>query len=63
MYSDDTIADFHRCKKERYRRCVKRPRCSYCDKHIQDERAFYIEGEWMCESCMNDNYLRDVIEE
>lgn len=38
---------------------ARRPVCSECDQHIQDEEAFYINGEWICEKCM-DNYKRFV---
>ena len=37
----------------------KRPVCSECDNHIQDEQAFYINGEWICEKCM-DTYRKWV---
>ena len=37
----------------------ERPVCADCDQHIQDEEAYYINGEWICESCM-DSYKREV---
>lgn len=47
----------HERKQEAWLR--KRPVCADCDQHIQDETAFYINGEWICEDCM-DSYRRAV---
>lgn len=44
---------------EKERRLTERPVCVECDNHIQDETAFYINDEWICESCM-DTYRRTV---
>ena len=37
----------------------ERPVCADCDEHIQEEEAYYINGEWICERCM-DSYKRVV---
>lgn len=37
----------------------ERPVCADCDEHIQKEEAYYINGEWICERCM-DSYKRMV---
>lgn len=50
--------------REMERRLARRPVCVRCDKRIQDETAFLIEGEWKCEKCM-DNFrvlVEDYIE-
>lgn len=36
------------------------PRCSECGEAIQDEYAYYINGEWIHEKCMNENYRKEV---
>ena len=41
---------------------AKRPVCADCDNHIQEEEAYYINGEWICTSCM-DAYKREVLPE
>lgn len=41
---------------------AKRPVCADCGHHIQEEEAYYINGEWICERCM-DSYRREVTEE
>lgn len=58
-YTDDPLADFARYDAEQYELIKKLPRCSECDEHIQDERAYYINGEWICKECMN-QYLKEV---
>ncbi len=46
---------------EMERRLARRPVCEDCGEHIQDETAFFINGCWICESCM-DNF-REVVED
>lgn len=38
------------------------PVCSDCDEHIQQEDAVYINGEWLCDSCLS-SYRREVVPE
>ena len=59
---DDPVADFERYDAKQNRRLARLPVCSDCDEHIQDETAYYINGEWVCESCM-DGYKREVLAE
>lgn len=33
----------------------KRPVCSLCGEHIQEETAFRYAGGWICETCIRDN--------
>lgn len=47
---------------EQNRQLERLPRCADCDEPIQDETAYYINGEWICEDCM-EAYRRDVFEE
>lgn len=39
------------------------PLCSICDEHIQDEHCYQINGELICEACMDDYrvYTMDVM--
>lgn len=60
MYrSDNPLADFDRLDAEQTRWLKKRPRCSECDEHIQEDYAYYINDEWICEKCM-ERYRREV---
>lgn len=61
-WTDDPIEDFNRWDREQNRLLEQRPVCADCDQHIQDDRAYYINGEWICLECM-DSYIRDVLTE
>jgi formylmethanofuran dehydrogenase subunit E len=61
-WTDDPIADFEQWDREQNRQLEALPVCADCDEHIQDESAFYINGEWICENCM-DAYRREVLPE
>ena len=63
MYrTNDPIADFNRWDAEMNSRLEQRPVCADCDEHIQDEFAYYINGEWICMRCMS-AYEREVMPE
>lgn len=49
---------------EKEMRLARRPLCAECDQHIQGETAYYINGEWICEECMDSykRYVEDYIE-
>ena len=38
---------------------AERPVCSYCDKPIQDDSYYYINGENICEYCMDTRFKVD----
>ncbi len=59
MYTDDPLRDFVRWDAEQERRLQMLPECADCGEHIQEETAYYINGEWICKDCM-DSYLREV---
>ena len=61
-WTDDPIADFNRWDEEQNRKLEQFPVCADCENHIQDEEAYYINGEWICEGCM-DSYKREVLPE
>lgn len=61
-YTDDPLADFHAWDAEQSRQLERLPMCADCDNHIQDEEAYYINGEWICEDCMS-SYRREVLPE
>ena len=53
-YSDDPIADFNAYDKEYTKWYNSRPVCAWCKEHIVDEAAYKIDGELVCESCVQD---------
>ncbi len=44
-------------KKERWR--ARLPQCEYCGEHIQDEFYFEINGEYLCEKCVNEQFRKE----
>lgn len=58
-YTDDPVLDFARHDAEQEAWLQRRPVCADCGDHIQDEEAYYINGEWVCMDCM-DSYLREI---
>ena len=52
MYSDDPLMDFEKWDAEQYKQTSERPRCSQCDEPIQEDSAFRINDELICEECM-----------
>lgn len=61
-YSDDPVRDYDRYCAEQERAIARLPICVDCDEPIQDEDAYYINGEWICLDCM-DSYRREVLPE
>ena len=43
----------------------KRPTCDYCGEPITAMRALYINGEWICEDCVNDHmeFVEDYVDD
>ena len=63
MHVPDNYDAFCRHDAEQEAELARRPLCEYCEEHIQDEYAYYIEGSWFCESCMNEHFRREVVPE
>lgn len=70
----DPIRDAERYYNYLEERLEKRPRCSCCKEHIQEESAIQINGEWICHECemadtwdiwnrVRENYLVNIEEE
>lgn len=56
MYlSDDPALDFARYDAEQTDWLNSLPECSICGDHIQQERAFYKDGFWICHECYEGN--------
>lgn len=65
MYiTDNPDRDFDRWDREQESWKALLPVCSECDEPIQSESCYEINGEYICEDCMNDNhkkYTTDLI--
>ena len=58
--TDNPDRDFDRWDRQREKALAKLPRCSECDKPIQDDFCYEINGELICEECLNDNHRKRV---
>ena len=62
IFTDDPVSDFHRHDAEQEKKIEKLSVCDYCDEHIQDEYAYYINGEWICECCLGRHFRKDMVD-
>ena len=53
FYSDDPVKDFACYDFEQTRRLKNLPECEYCGCKIQDDYYYEINGDTICEICMN----------
>ena len=60
FYSDDPVADFNQYDAEQQAKLDKLPRCSECDEPIQSETCYEINGELICEECLENNHKKWV---
>ena len=60
FYTDGPLADFARHDAEQQAQLEKLPVCCECDEPIQDEHCYEINGEYICEECLNDNHRKVV---
>lgn len=61
-YTDNPLFDFDCYDREQQKRLDRLPVCADCGEAIQDELAYCINGEWICEHCM-DSYRTEVLPE
>lgn len=50
-------------EQQELRRCAqlrKRPICDVCGEHIQDEYFYHINGEFICEFCLDQFYRKET---
>lgn len=57
-YTDDPIADFHRCDAEKQAELDRQPTCYECGEKIQEDFLYEINGECICERCLKDNHRK-----
>lgn len=60
--TDDPAVDYDRYCQEQEKLVERMPCCEDCEQHISDDRAYYINGVWICTDCM-DSYLQEVLPE
>ena len=56
--TDDPVRDAEAWIREQDKVLERRPRCSYCDEPIIDDWYYDIEGEIICQYCVEDRKRR-----
>lgn len=59
-YIQDNYDRFEQHEAEQQAYLDKLPRCSECDEPITDEYCYEINGEYICEECLERNYRKSV---
>lgn len=52
-YTDDPIRDYDNYYEDLERKLEELPICSECGEHIQDDMCYEINGEYICDECMD----------
>lgn len=56
MFCPDNYSQWESREREQEKWLLKRPVCSRCWKHIQDERAWRINDELVCDECAESEF-------
>lgn len=65
FYTDDPVSDYLQYDAEQEEELSKLPLCCECDEHITDEFCFEINGEYICEDCLNSHHkhwIDDIVD-
>lgn len=52
--TDDPVRDYARYDAEQYELEQKLPKCSLCGERIYTESAVKLDGEYICDNCIDD---------
>lgn len=63
MYTDDPIRDAEAHDRKQEAWLVRRPICCECDRHIQEDTLFNINGKVYCISCLEAEFMEYIEEE
>lgn len=55
LFTDNPIADFDRYCNEQQKELDRLPECCECGEKIMDEYCFEVNGEYICERCMEEH--------
>lgn len=55
IWTDDPVRDAERYFLDWELKLERLPLCCICGDPIQDEKALYLNDEWICDSCVDDN--------
>lgn len=55
-WTDDPAMDEMRYTQEKEDELERYPKCDCCDEIIQDEHFFIIDGEYICQNCLEEYF-------
>lgn len=61
--TDNPLADFYRQEAEDRAEMEKYPICDDCGFRIQDEHYYLINGNPICQECLDGNYKREIYDD
>lgn len=62
LITNDPIMDFHNHDAEQETWLIRRPKCAFCGEHIQEDYAWRIEGDLVCDECLDKNFRERIPE-
>ena len=60
FYSDDPVRDFENHDRQQAKQMRELPVCADCDEPISDDFCYEINGEYICQWCMDSLHRKDV---
>lgn len=60
MWTDDPVADAERYFAEQDRQMERLPVCVDCDQPITDDFYYEINGECLCQNCLEAGYRKSI---
>lgn len=55
--TNDPVSDFNRYDAMQQRELERCPKCDYCDEHITADNYYDLDGDIVCEDCL-DRYFK-----
>ena len=59
-YTDNPVLDAYRYDADQEAMLEKLPKCSYCDKPIQEDYCYEINDELVCRECLDEHFRKWV---
>lgn len=63
FYTNDPVSDYDYYSIQQEKQLEKLPVCRECGEHIQDEYAYRINDEYICNECMEDFRVEILLED
>lgn len=60
ILTDDPLMDFARHDREQAKRLKQLPECDYCNDPIEDDFYYEINGDVICEYCLDRFFRKEV---